>query len=250
MKEEFIDYKELLSRLEKGKSHLLLGNGFNNALTVKTNYADIFKRMIELFPVYEMLSDVINICENDLEKVIGVLQKNIGKNASNKAFLYKFIEKKFKADFIKATNAIVRENLKNIYQEKNEGIYLLFEKFDNYFTLNNDPLLYLLLLKFKKSKSKEIPLLVFQSNDRLFDDSMSDLEKETFDIIKTAYENGQIRIHSEDLSVTKFLKDLHKSTLKNHTKDLVKANLGKISNSSFKKHIISFYLILTTIQKY
>ena len=49
-----IDYQELLNQLtENGSSHLLLGNGFNNSLGIKTSYSEIFSRMKKEYSGYQ-----------------------------------------------------------------------------------------------------------------------------------------------------------------------------------------------------
>ena len=40
-------------------------------------------------------------------------------------------------------------------EKKNEGIYLLLREFTNYFTLNYDSFLYMLLLKYKKDLQRQ-----------------------------------------------------------------------------------------------
>src|SRR5690606_3777015 len=88
----------------------------------------------------------------DLEKFIGALLQDV---SADNAFLKKYINNKIKADFMQATHEIVKAELKNIYTENNEGIFILLKHFSNYFTLNYDSFLYLLLLNYK-SVEKEV----------------------------------------------------------------------------------------------
>ena len=56
---------------------------------------------------------------------------------------------------MQATHEIVKEEIKNVYAEKNDGVFILLKEFTNYFTLNYDSLLYLLLLKYKPSENNK-----------------------------------------------------------------------------------------------
>lgn len=150
-----IKYSEMLSEIENTENHLLLGNGFNYSLGVNTGYKNIFEVMKEHNPIYNNL--IIENDNYDIEGIIGRLKSNI--ENSDKDFLHVFINNQVKKDFIRACFSIVKESIKNIYEEKNNGLGLLFKNFTNYFTLNYDPFLYLLLLKFKKNEN----VLVFNN---------------------------------------------------------------------------------------
>ncbi len=67
---------------------------------------------------------------------------------------------------MKATQEIVKSNIKNIYAEKNEGIFLLLKNFTNYFTLSYDPLIYILLLK-SYCFRLDLPILVSTSKKEI-----------------------------------------------------------------------------------
>lgn len=184
-KEDLITYGEVLRKLSlsPNEQHLLLGNGFNLSLGVNTGYENILAKMKEEFPTYKQLEGN----EYNIEKIIGDLTNKI-----NDAFLKEFIPAKIKLDFMKSTYSIVKNELKNIYQEKNEGVLLLFEKFTNYFTLNYDPLLYLLLMRFK-------------------DVSRTRKEQAAYELIKNFYDNAKVTISDRgsvnvrDLSKTQFI---------------------------------------------
>lgn len=142
-------YKEILKEFEADDSskHLLLCNGFNCSLGVYTRYKDIFEKMKVNYSGYKHL----NIDENnlDIEHIIGVLKEQINPLSDNKKFLDDYINNKVKFDFMTSVYSIVKENIKKIYQEQSGEIGLLFQNFTNFFTLNYDPLLYLLLMKYK-----------------------------------------------------------------------------------------------------
>lgn len=142
-----VKYSEMLSEIENTENHLLLGNGFNYSLGVNTGYKNIFEVMKEHNPIYYSLN--IENENYDIEGIIGRLKNNI--NTPDKDFLHLFINNQVKKDFIKACFSIVKESIKNIYEEKNNGIGLLFKNFTTYFSLNLDPFLYLLLLKYRKN---------------------------------------------------------------------------------------------------
>ena len=145
-----ITYCELLNRLNEDErdNHLLLGNGFNISLGVFTDYKNIFNKMKEKYNGYEDL----NINGNyDIENIIGELKNQIPVNSSHKLFLDSFINNKVKSDFMKSAYKIAKEGVKEIYSDKNYGVGILFENFTNFFTLNYDPFLYLMLMKYKKT---------------------------------------------------------------------------------------------------
>lgn len=147
---ELITYCELQNRLNEDETdnHLLLGNGFNISLGVYTGYENIFNKMKEKYNGYEDLKINGNF---DIENIIGELKKQIPENSSHKIFLDSFINNKVKSDFMKSAYKIAKEGVKEIYSDKNYGVGILFENFTNFFTLNYDPFLYLLLMKYKKT---------------------------------------------------------------------------------------------------
>lgn len=151
--ENLLTYNEVLERIEHGENHLLLANGFNYGLGVHTGYKDIFNKMVENnHGIYAEAQKRIEECHYDLELF---LEKVISPIAEEDVFLKKYTYNKIKLDFMQALHEIVKLGIKNVYKEKNEGIFMLFQKFTNYFTLNYDSFLYLLLLKFKPINTTE-----------------------------------------------------------------------------------------------
>src|SRR5690606_1524823 len=139
--------QEVLNEIENQENHLLLGNGFNYGLGIHTGYSDIFKKMMESDNgIYKDAQHLVEKSRNDLEIFIGNLIADI--NPENE-FLRKYVENKVKLDFMQATQQIVKASIKDIYAVKNEGIFVLLNNFSNFFTLNYDSFLYLLLLNFK-----------------------------------------------------------------------------------------------------
>lgn len=174
-----VKYSEMLSEIENTENHLLLGNGFNYSLGVNTGYKNIFEVMKEHNPIYNNL--IIENDNYDIEGIIGRLKSNI--ENSDKDFLHLFINNQVKKDFIRACFSIVKESIKNIYEEKNNGLGLLFKNFTNYFTLNYDPFLYLLLLKFKKNEN----LLVFNNTIPFKEIDLNIQTSEKYKTIKDIY---------------------------------------------------------------
>ena len=174
-----IKYLEVLSAIENTENHLLLGNGFNYSLGVNTGYKNIFEEMKVQNPVYNSLN--IENDNYDIEGIIGRLKSNI--DNSDKDFLNLYINNQVKKDFIKACYTIVKESIKNIYAENNEGIGLLFKNFTNYFSLNYDPFLYLLLLKYKKNEN----LIVFNNSIPFKEIDLNIQTSEIYKTIKDIY---------------------------------------------------------------
>ena len=174
-----INYTEMLSEIDNKENHLLLGNGFNYSLGVNTGYKNIFNVMREQNSSYNNLT--IENGNYDIEGIIGRLKESI--DNSDKEFLHIFINNQVKKDFIKACYSIVKDSIKNIYEEKNKGLGLLFKNFTKYFTLNYDPFLYLLLLKFKKNEN----LLVFNHTIPFKEIDLNIQQSEKYKIIKDIY---------------------------------------------------------------
>ena len=166
---EMLDYKTVLERTDWEDSHLLLWNGFNRWLAINTSYEAIFNKMMtDKYSVYQDAKEVAINVKYDLEIFIWEITKNLSEKDT---FLRKYISNKIKLDFMKAAQEIVSENIKNVYTEKNQWIFILLQNFTNFFTLNYDPFIYLLLLKFKKSNAAELdtigiqPSIQFQKED-------------------------------------------------------------------------------------
>ena len=220
-----INYQELLNKLASSSSnHLLLGNGFNNSLGIETNYSEIFSRMRKEYSGYQHVERYLSNESFDIEKLIDHLKNQVQSNG--KDFLESYIERKVKLDFMKAANEIVQENIKNVYQEHNQGIYLLFKNFTNYFTLNYDPLLYLLLLKFKKEDSSQVSssvAMAFQNTSLFIEKDLDIQHNHIYKKIKQAKDNGKIRITVNDNHKTVPLSKIKKmdfiSTVKNYFQD-------------------------------
>ena len=190
---EFKIYPEILELLDKHNSHLLLGNGFNLGLGVDTRYEAIFKKMTENdYGVYNEARDIVAQCNYDLEEFIGKLNEDI---SANNLFLKKYIANKVKYDFMKATHEIVKNEIKNIYAEKNEEIFILLQNFTNYFTLNYDPFLYLLLLNYKLEDSGiEHKALAMQPSLKFIEKNINEAQNNIYSEIRKARKEGTVKI--------------------------------------------------------
>lgn len=96
---------------------------------------------------------------------------------------------------MQATHEIVKAEIKSIYAEKNEGVYLLFKQFTNFFTLNYDSFLYLLLLKYKPIDNETENTIVFEPSFKFYEGDQNERHKNIYSEIKTARENGKLRIN-------------------------------------------------------
>ena len=205
-----ISYKEVLVKLQTHtQNHLLLGNGFNTSLNIYTNYKNIFNKMKKEYSGYENI-DIQNI-SYDIEALISKMQDKV-KEGNDKDFLCKYIEKKIKYDFMKATHSIVKENIKNVYQEeKSQGICLFFKNFTNYFTLNFDLSLYLLLMKFKKQDDGMNNAIAISNSELFRKDDVNTRLNHIYDKINVAYEHGTVKITANNTLTAKNLNDLKKA---------------------------------------
>ncbi|MEG0267115.1 MAG: DUF4917 family protein, partial [Bacilli bacterium] len=193
-----ITYKEMLIEIDNNDNHLLLGNGFNHGLGINTGYSAIFEEMIE--KRYSLYNEVLldfEECNRDLELFIGKLMKDV-----NNEFLKKYISNKIKLDFMEATQSIVKKSIKNVYAEKNEGVYILLEKFNNYFTLNFDSFLYNLLLHFKANGHKDS--IVLTPSLSFIEEDLNQREDNIYKEITELRKNGEGEIYINDQNKTTF----------------------------------------------
>lgn len=197
-----LEYKDILKKIKKQGCHLLLGNGFNLSLKVKTDYESIFKKMMKEDTEYLELKPFLDKEGYDLEKLIEELKSRI-KNGEK--FLPKFIHNKVKLDFMKATSKLASSQVSTIFKKRNEGIHLLLENFTNYFTLNYDPFLYLLLMKFKKDNDKKNEVLALPQTPLFQAQEMDDSENELYSKIKEVRVTGKVELHSDDIDDSKNL---------------------------------------------
>lgn len=220
----FITYPEMLEQLETTnlENHLLLGNGFNLSLGIKTGYKDIFQQMKINNSDYKSVMG-----ENfDLENFIGECKKQISsQNNPHYEFMTKFYHNKIKLDFMNAVTQIVSKEIKNIYQEKNEKIYLLLKNFNNFFTLNYDPFLYQFLMSFKKEPEKAI---AFSPEFPFIKDLVQEEDKKLFDLIHEAYLSGELSVSIPNHpKKTSDLKNMKKSDFSREIQNYLKDSYPK-----------------------
>ena len=145
---QLFTYEQVLAEINNDVNHLLIANGFNYGLGVKTGYKDILNEMIESkSSLYKDAKLYFEQANYDLEHFLKTMTDTI---AADNGFLKKYVYNKIKLDFMQALHSIVKSQIKHVYAEQNEGIYILLSQFDNYFTLNYDSFLYLLLLSIEK----------------------------------------------------------------------------------------------------
>lgn len=222
-----ITYPELLNLLQGTENHLLIANGFNYGLGVSTGYSEIFSKMIENNSVYKDAQRVFEASNKDLEHFIGVMKSKI---CSDEIFLQKYVGNKIKMDFMQATHEIVKSKIKHIYAEKNEGVFMLLQNFETYFTLNYDPFLYMLLLKFSPSDEDVKNTVVFQPTLKFIEDDLNEQHNDIYAEIKNARELGKLTLAVENNIVNKNFKDLKKTAFVNAISDYSQSN-----NKGWKK---------------
>lgn len=230
------NYNELLEYLKKRETqnHLLICNGFNINLGINTGYKEIFQRMKRDYVGYENL--IIDKDYIDLEHIIGDLKSEIKENANNRTFIEKFIEDKVKLDFMKSSYSIVKDNIKNIYEEdRNLEIGILFKNFENFFTLNYDPLLYLLLMKFKRTETT----IIFSNrhNYKLFDIEVKNPEE--FKLAKKILDECSKKVEDDDRNI------LNEIPLNEATKKELEMEIKRIFRKrgyKYKEEIIKILL--------
>lgn len=233
---QLYEYKEFLEIIQGQVNHLLLGNGFNRGLGINTGYPAIFEKMINTKQsVYKDVEDLVEKCNYDLEVFIGRLQEDI--NPDN-TFLKKYINNKIKLDFMKATHKIVKKEIKQVYAEKNEGVFILMKEFTNFFTLNYDPFLYLLLLNFKAPEKENLSIII-QPTLKFIQDDINIQENRMYDEIKELrYGAINITTKEDTSSARRDLDKIPKTTFtsiikeyaKSKNKDWKSADIDRIVN--------------------
>lgn len=221
-----LTYKNVLEEINNQSNHLLIANGFNYGLGVNTGYRDIFKKMTKNNKyIYNDAREMIENCGFDLEYFIGKLEEDINKE---NGFLRKYVSNKVKLDFMQATHEIVKAEIKNIYTEKNDGIFILLKEFTNYFTLNYDSFLYLLLLKYKPIENEKKNAIVLQSSLKFIEKDLNRQQNNIYTEIKEARLNGTLKLNlgSDANSLEKDCKMLTKThfvaEIKEYSKTLKK----------------------------
>jgi hypothetical protein len=221
---KLLTYKEVLIEIEGVENHLLIGNGFNYGLGINTGYKSIFLKMIENnLGVYRAALPMVEESGFDLEEFIGRLEKDID---SDNLFLKKYICNKIKLDFMQAAHEIVKSEIKNIYAEKNEGLFLLLQNFTNYFSLNYDSCLYLLLLKYKTIDKEDKNTIAFETSLKFIEDDLDRKQNNIYTEIKEARKNGNLEINfgDEESLMKKAFRYLTKLHFLTEVKDYSKSN--------------------------
>jgi hypothetical protein len=186
-----ISYQELLKNIEESENHLLLGNGFNRGLGINTSYKAIFEEMInKRHSLYGDITTILKGCNYDLEVFIGKLIEDISND-----FLKKFISNKIKLDFMEATHSIVKKSIKHVFAEENEGIFILLKNFTNYFTINYDEFLYILLLQYKKNNVKKVTI-GFPDKIKWIEDDINAKGNNIYEEIKELRNRGIVTIRN------------------------------------------------------
>lgn len=201
-----LSYKDVLCRIEENENHLLIGNGFNQGLGVDTSYWHIFKVMKEDNSIYNGIETKFEECGGDIEALIDCLQSDIN---SENTFLRSFVQNRIKLDFMAALQKIVTKEIRQVYKEKNAGIYLLLSHFSNYFTLNYDSFLYLLLLRFNtpfaQSEGNPQRSLALFPDTKYVENSLNETQNQIYSTIKNIRQLGErtLTFSKNDVSTTR-----------------------------------------------
>lgn len=222
-----LNFTDILQRINGNENHLLIGNGFNYGLGIWTSYKSIFERMSENNKgIYKEAIQLIKDCKYDLEVFIGQLEDDINKNNS---FLKKYVGNKVKFDFMKATHEIVKEGIKNVYAENNEGIYILLKNFKTFFSLNYDSSLYLLLMKYKEIGEPVLDSFALEPSLFFIEEDLNLKQSSIYSDIKNARDNGKwtITLNEQDVE-----KPLSKLTKNHFVKEI--SEYAKVNNKGWK----------------
>ncbi|MBF2754675.1 MAG: DUF4917 family protein [Gammaproteobacteria bacterium AqS3] len=198
---KIISYADLIDALNNSSAdkHLLTGNGFNKSLNIYTDYKNIYRAMSTLWPQYDNIKDIFESTHinYDIEKVIDILNTKLELNGEDdKEILLNFtkesVNEKMRIDFLIALYKIVDFEKSKIYDSKKQhGIKNFMSIFDSYFTLNFDPLLYLILMWLKNKNKKTKP----QQQDL---PNFQDFNSNQFQKIKEIYHSSILKLDQID----------------------------------------------------
>lgn len=206
---QLLTYEQVLEEIHLNPNHLLIANGFNYGLGVKTGYVDILNEMIESkSSLYRDAISYLQKANYDLESFLKMMTDDI---AADNDFLKKFVYNKIKLDFMQALHSIVKSQIKHVYAEQNEGIYILLKQFNNYFTLNYDSFLYLLLLKYKKDIEDNKNAIALTPKISFIEVDLNERNNNIYCEIKQLRESGKMEINIPEASVGTDLSRLTKT---------------------------------------
>ena len=162
---EIKTYKALLQELDSTSDncHLLLGNGFNAVLKMETGYENITQKLRDINPHYKDLKIELKKCDFDVERFIKLLEEQIEDigDIEIRTFLKGYIRPAVKKDFLESLSRIVESKVEDIFDPSVSvwaDLQSFLSRFMNFFTLNFDPFLYIILLRLKEpSPSKTTP---------------------------------------------------------------------------------------------
>jgi hypothetical protein len=112
---------------------------------------------------------------------------------------------------MQALHSIVKSQIKHVYAEQNEGIYILLKQFNNYFTLNYDSFLYLLLLKYKKDIEDNKNAIALTPKISFIEVDLNERNNNIYCEIKQLRESGKMEINIPEASVGTDLSRLTKT---------------------------------------
>jgi hypothetical protein len=112
---------------------------------------------------------------------------------------------------MKATHEIVKEGIKNVYAENNEGIYILLKNFKTFFSLNYDSSLYLLLMKYKEIGEPVLDSFALEPSLFFIEEDLNLKQSSIYSDIKNARDNGKWTITLNEQDVEKPLSKLTKN---------------------------------------
>ncbi len=188
-------YEDVLKELESQECHLLLGNGFNNQLDTNLSYKEIFNQMAKKHAVYHEAKDVFETSNNDIESLIGKLREKLNPKDT---FLKNLVSSKIKTDFMVAVSEISKKEVSKIYKKNNHEIYSLLQNFTNFFTLNYDPFLYLLLMKYKKKQPNDKKIKAVTQTSWSKSKTFKGINNDLYDLVKNTHEQVVIKGKTTD----------------------------------------------------
>ncbi len=189
--------------------------------------------MKEKYPDYRKVEANFEQRGHSIEALIEYLKNKV----LDDDFLPQYIERKIKRDFMHAAFDLAKKQIKEVYPCKNSGIHVLLKNFTNYFTLNYDPFLYLLLMKYKKDDNSDViaskQTSLFQAED------LNKTHNDLYNEVEKIHEKGNFSLTVENGKIQRDVDKCRKALYEELAKEYFK---GRGQNSRAIKEAINIVL--------
>lgn len=169
---ELLDWEDVITQISTDKNFVLLGNGFSRSYCDSSfNQKEILMQMPSLQGL-EKIKDIEECIKETQKKILDISPEV----TVPKSILEKWIKSQLHKEFINTLYGLMPQSLNDIQDFTNEKLLLyktFLNNFDEIYTLNYDPLLYWMLMRFINYGNKDY---IEYSN---LNEQILNIEKET-----------------------------------------------------------------------